>query len=351
MAFDETSIIFRVGGALAAGAAETATPVPRSECLGLIADHVRPSPPPDSGLLIFADGQRLPGRAELDDGQLVWVHEKFGAVSIDLEKVQSIAFEPGRIATVAGAEDVVVLLNGDRLEGVVASLGTTVMLERGTGAIRSNVSIPLERIATLSLVTPPRPASGSRLWLANGSVLDVTVKPGGDSFLLFEISTLQTSDRSRSVPMNEVRGISFGTPFGSQGITPLASITPTTVSGPAERYLVPWPALDDPAAPLGLAAIALSGPAMVTYPVPVGVRFSTVARLAREALEWGDVELVVRDGAVERWRGVLNAGAAVHEIVLDLEGTSLTLELLEGRHGPVQDLVVLERAILAPRSK
>lgn len=344
VAFDETSILFREGAALPAGAAESATPVPRAECLGLIADHVRSSPPSDSGLLVFADGQRLPGRAELDDGQLVWVHEKFGAVSIDLEEVQSIAFEPGRIAPRPGAEDVVVLLNGDRLEGIVASLGTAIVLERGAGATRSEVAIPLERVATLSLVTPPRQAVGPRLWLANGSVIDVSVKPGGDSILQFEIATLRTSSRNRSVPMGEVRGISFGT----GAITPLASIEPTLVSGPPERYRVPAPAVDDPAAPLGLAAIALSGPMSVSYTVPAGVRLSAVARLPREALEWGDVELVVRDGAVERWRGVLNALAPMHEILVELEGRSLTLELLEGRHGPVQDVVLLERAILAP---
>ncbi len=320
--------------------------IPRSMSLGILNRDAVTTTVSGLGLLVLADGQRLPGRAELSDGKLVWMHDKFGPIPIELERMQSLVLDSTATAPAVGAEDVVLLGNGDRIEGVIVSIGSEVSIERGREPNLSRTEVPLERVAALSLVNPSRSGGATRLWMGNGTVVDVDqVTYQADSVLRFRTIALAPKAKEFGLPFAEVRGLGMS----ESRLIPFASLAPTSVSGPIERYAVPAPQPDEVAAPLGLSDVRFSGPATIEYTLPAAaLRFSAVLRLARSAMAWGDVDVVIRDGDAERWRGTLNAAQPTRKILIPMTSTALTIELLEGRHGPVQDQVIFERAMLAP---
>ena len=59
-----------------------------------------------------------------------------------------------------------------------------------------------------------------------------------------------------------------------------------------------------------------------------------------------DCELVIRDDRAELFRVRLNAENPAASIGITVHGTRLTIELTEGLTGPIQDHVVLSRAML-----
>jgi hypothetical protein len=71
-----------------------------------------------------------------------------------------------------------------------------------------------------------------------------------------------------------------------------------------------------------------------------------VAELPIEARAWGDCELVIRDGDRVVFTSRLNAGHPRADIGVALAGPVLTVEITEGAAGPIQDHVVLTRALL-----
>ncbi len=64
------------------------------------------------------------------------------------------------------------------------------------------------------------------------------------------------------------------------------------------------------------------------------------------ARPWGDCELVIRGGDSELWRVRRNAERPTASIGVTVRGSSMTVELTEGANGPIQDRVVLRRAML-----
>jgi hypothetical protein len=103
----------------------------------------------------------------------------------------------------------------------------------------------------------------------------------------------------------------------------------------------------EPDAPVGLSPIELRGPVVVRYSLPSGaIRFAAQAVLPDSARQWGDLELIVRSDDAEVFRMRLNAESPAGEINVALTGRELTLELTAGAHGPIQDQVILNRAMI-----
>ena len=96
-----------------------------------------------------------------------------------------------------------------------------------------------------------------------------------------------------------------------------------------------------------LKRIEYRGPLVVRYALPANCR-----RLAAEATlpecdrVWGDYELIVRDDDEEVHRVRLNAEHPTDAINVPLSGSELTIELTRGANGPIQDLLILSRAML-----
>jgi hypothetical protein len=100
-------------------------------------------------------------------------------------------------------------------------------------------------------------------------------------------------------------------------------------------------------APLGPGAIEFRGPLAVRYDLPAGCRrFAAEAMLPRSGRGWGDFELVLRCGDEEVYRQRINGNQPTDAINVPIAGRSLTIELTEGDHGPIQDRLVLRRALL-----
>ena len=127
----------------------------------------------------------------------------------------------------------------------------------------------------------------------------------------------------------------------------LADLRTVAVEGPPTRYRVPAPEISGTAAPLGLAPIRISGPVEVRWRLPEGAqRFAAEAVLPADALAFGDYEMVIRDESGEIYRAHLDGGAPAASINVGISGRELTIELTEGARGPVQDALVLHRAMV-----
>ena len=129
-------------------------------------------------------------------------------------------------------------------------------------------------------------------------------------------------------------------------MVPLARLTPISVETSATRFHVPAPRQLEQQAPLGLGRIEYRGPLVVRYALPAKCRrFSAEAHVPRSAGVWGDLELVIRDDDHEVFRSRLDATTPTAEINVPLSGSELTIELEQGEHGPIQDRLVVSRAM------
>ncbi|MCA9283993.1 MAG: hypothetical protein KDA22_02170 [Phycisphaerales bacterium] len=326
--------------------------MPLASCIAVSVENPLPIVSPDAGVMELADGQVFPGRIGLNNGRLTWRHALVGETPIDIERLRSLQLLAGVKVPVARDADVVVLANGDRVEGVVTSLGTAIEVEPLTGGVAGQkpepIAIPLERVAALSLVTPQVRLAGAVVWFADGTVIEAeSPRLGDDGLVRLRPAFVDAGGAgSLSVPMEQVSGIVFR----AEAIQPLADLDPVSVEGPVERFRVPAPRADDRGpASFGVSPIWMSGPIVVRYVLPEpGMRFLARAVLPRKDRGWGDLEIVVRDGARELLRSRLDAQHPAVAIDLPISGTDLTIELLEGRNGPVQDTVLLLRPLLIP---
>lgn len=330
--------------------------VPLDQCVALVAEHTAKAAP-HVGLVRLADGQRFPGEAlsgaRAADDVLVWNHRGLGRMEIPLERIESVVFVQGaatpRIAP-AGASDVLLLANGDRLEGFVLALGDPISMEvpGGDGPPGSvhTIGIPLDRAAAVSMVTPGQRSTGRRLWLTDGTVVDVMGLMLGDDGLVRLVGLPFGAEREPdALPLAAVAAVLFR----PQGLTAFADLTPTQIKGPPMRYVVPSPSALDDFAPLGLLRVEFRGPLLVRYELPISpVYLSAEARLPIAAKMWGDCVPLIRDDDNEVFRARLNADQPSTSIGITLRGAALTIEITEAAHGPIQDHVVLHRAMLLP---
>jgi hypothetical protein len=322
-------------------------PVPLADCLALM-HGIATTPVAGAGELRLADGQRLPGlpatSAPASGDMLVWTHPWLGRVDVPLDRVAAATFRPNVPLPTTGEADVVRLGNGDRLEGFITSLDRGITIEvEGNGPIRE-AQIPFERVAALALITPPQPARGQRVWFRDGTVLEVKrLEIGDDGWV--RVTTLWASDQVDPVRvrLSDIVGVLFD----PDALVPLGSLTPSGVEGTAVRYELPAPKSLDEGAPLGLGGVEYRGPYVVRYALPSGARrFAADAMLPPMARTWGDVELIVRDDDNEVFRARLSGEHPMATINVALRGSELTIELDQGANGPIQDRVLLQRAVL-----
>jgi hypothetical protein len=138
-----------------------------------------------------------------------------------------------------------------------------------------------------------------------------------------------------------------GVQFDARGLIPFAAITPSSVEGPPTRYVVPAPTVLDEFAPLGLGRVEFRGPVSVQYQLPPGAAYlSAEAALPAGSRSWGDCELVIREDDRQIFSARLNHDRPTAVIGVPLEGARLTVQVTEGSGGPVQDQVVLLRALV-----
>src|SRR5204862_3966505 len=157
-----------------------------------------------------------------------------------------------------GSDDTVVLANGDRINGFVDSIGTTVVIRpKGEGA---DTEIPLERTRCILLSNRTAPAAGSLLWLTEGSVVALEGPPESDGQTL--TSRLRQTGAVFSVPLSAVSALALD----AHQVRPLGALKPASFTpAPERRWSRPPRALDAQSAPLGAADIEIPGPMSVEW--------------------------------------------------------------------------------------
>lgn len=306
---------------------------------------------PQRGWLRLADGQRFPGEAlsggRASDDVIVWNQSSWlGRMEVPLDQLESVSFVPGAAIPAPGDADVLALANGDRLQGFVTALGDPVEIEvfDGEPGDVHRIELPLGRVSAVRMVTPPQTPRGRRMWLIDGTVVDADeIMLGDDGFFRIEGIDYVAEDLPKRIELVAVAAVLFD----QQGLVPFASLTPRRVAGPESRYVVPEPAILDEIAPLGLKRVELRGPLTARYVLPQGATYLTAeAEMSPTARAWGDCDLIISDDGREIFSTRLNAASLRAAIAVPLHGSTLTIEITEGAAGPIQDQVILKRAMI-----
>jgi len=319
--------------------------VSRRRCVALMNTDVLIIPR-RQGWLQLADGQRFPGQAlsaaRMND-VLVWIQSSWlGRMEVPLENISSALFQSSATVPPQGDADVLLLANGDLVDGFITSLGDPISLEL-TNALPTAIDLPLGRVHAVRMVTPPQKPTGPRLWLLDGTVVEARqVLLGDDGFYRLE-GVPFTEEESYRVALNGVAAVLFD----PDALVPFADLTPRRVEGPPTRYVVPAPRTLDDHAPLGLSPLEFRGPITVHYVLPAGATyFAAEAQLPALSRAWGDCDLIIRDDDRTVFTTRLNAETPTATIGVRLSGSTLTVEVTEGAAGPIHDRVVLLRCLI-----
>jgi len=309
------------------------------------------------GRLELADGQRYPGRpitdAEHKTDVLAWRHPLLGRLEFKLDEIRSLVM-PGerqssndRTASVQpDLADVVVLKNGDELSGFIISIHDPLSIELlgddGNGGGRV-LELPLDRVSSVSMISPNQSTPGMRIWLSDGTVLaarSLALPNRGEAEV---IGRWNGGSQTVSIPRESIAAVLTD----AERIVPLSVIAPTRVVGPPTRYRIEAPAVIDDSPLLDVSRIEYRGPVTVHYRLPNGaVRLAADAVLPRESRAWGDFDLLIRvDGGIAH-KQTMNAGHPSTSINIEVSGSELTIELHEGKSGPVQNHLILTNAML-----
>lgn len=300
-----------------------------------------------TGRLELVDGQVLPGRPEpgpQDRESLGWRHARLGVVGVPLDSIRRLVLKP-EAATVVNAErdDVIVLINGDQVRGIVDEV------RFGSGEVSIDAAgrrstIALDRVVQVAFANPGQAPAGARLWLRDRSVVGVRALSFKDGELA---CTPVLGAAALKIPLGEVSACAMA----SERLAPLSSLPPTRVQGEGGRVWTSPPAVGDATtAPLGAADIELPGPMSVSWELPASaalVGFS--AELPPSARALGECTLVGLVNGVEAVREPLSAGRPRVGVVIPVGGPSpamLTLRVESGKGGPIQNRVLLRGAMV-----
>jgi hypothetical protein len=319
-----------------------------------IQEPTPPPPPAPKGRLELTDGQVLPGTltAGANGDSISWRSTLWGPMEVPLDVVAAVVIQPDRFDAamrgISPTQDAVLLANGDRLEGFVASLGSEVKLEQGDKL----TNIPLARVDGVRLANPVRPAPGAWVWTADtaAAVSQITLTPGGTYTIAGRIPGA-SSQPTATASAEEVLGVCFDAGV----LRPLAELPMT--AGPlrdtsARRWTSP-PVVTPGLTPLGAADIELPGPMRVEWTLPPNAtRFSATLELPPSARLWGDCEAVIESvgpsgNTAPLAREPLNQGRPVAHVNTPLNGAArLRITIDPGPSGPIQDRVVVRRGLV-----
>lgn len=167
------------------------------------------------------DGQCVRGGFVVDEDRLGWRSELLGVLQMDLERTWMIG-SPVAVIRNSAASDQLFMVNGDRVEGFI----TTFDADKGIGMERKRVAgaepevswHPFGSVTLVQLSGREEQGSGWRIWLRDGSIVDVAGWSRDRAVLRLDSPRLPGAARGISLPWSTVRGIR--PPEG--GVRPLA---------------------------------------------------------------------------------------------------------------------------------
>ncbi|QQS08578.1 MAG: hypothetical protein IPK69_11385 [Phycisphaerales bacterium] len=323
--------------------ATSATQPEDSEWIQVGRDRIAPS-----GWIELTDGQHLPGRLEVANSKpetVSWRHPSLGVSSWSLESVSILAMQSDVLAKDVpppSAGDVVLLTNGDRLEGFVASIGEMLTMDVGGQPLE----IPATRVRVVRLANPGMPAKGTRLRLDDGTIVACTINAYDAGTLTI---TTAGSAEPKEISLREVVSVNLA----SERLVPLARHS-GSMTGPVSRFWIPPMRVErDRAAPLGAADIHISGPGTASWLIPdATTRTSMIIELAPTSREYGDMTVRVLIDSREVASHHLTPESPRAEVQADLgesgnaKDRTFSITIEPGKAGPIQNEILVRRALL-----
>lgn len=305
------------------------------------------------GFIETASGARYPGSvaptAPTGDS-VAWQHPVLGRVELSLDAITRLVM-PGAavdgppVRTVEGADELR-LANGDVLTGFILAIGPTTSVETDSGTI---VDLPIDRVAAALLANPPKPMSGTMVWLDDGSTFPAEALTATDSAGMR--MTLAGGETVEYDPQT-LRAIAFQ----AAGILPLSDLQPDEQLPRGDRvFAEPIRTIRHPddlafsAGPvLNALDIDLPGPMQVSWTLPPGVlRFAGTAALADVSGGWGDCEFFIEIDGERAFSTRLHEGQPIAAFNIEVQGAlKLSVTVDPGNYGPVRDRVFLHRPLL-----
>ncbi|MEM9064484.1 MAG: hypothetical protein AAGB51_03225 [Planctomycetota bacterium] len=326
---------------------------------------VRPEPE-GAWLIELTDGQRLFGAPGEGDGRpdaVAWESRLVGMTYIDLDRIDRIerlgTFGQGNPAE-AGSDDLVVLTNGDVVQGFLLAFGPDGTELDAGGA---ELVLPLERVASVDLATPESGPSGVVLRLADGSVVAAqSLSPSSAAGVApgLEVSAAPFGTVSESVsneadPFRAALADIRSVVFDAAALRPLSSVEPEQESPVGDRrWTPPMDTVGADTSPIGAGDLVIPGPMEIRWRLPEDAsRIAFDAELANVG-PWAACDLVVllADGpetVTELARLELSEQTPRGRINEELGGAGLrrlVIRLEPGRFGPIRDRVILRRPLL-----
>ena len=294
-----------------------------------------------TGRLWLTDGSHYSTKPLFRRGNLIWKNEMIGQIEAPLDQI--IAFNRSSITFPDSSQndDLVVLENGDQIEGLVDRIDEKLFIEQVDGSMDG---IPLERVDSFALINDRTPDTGARLWSVGGD------KIAFDSFRYEQGLGLIFDERRIHVPTLPGQVTAFT--YNIERITPLADLPVETSGIPGQlRYHTPAPVNQGGVWPLDASPILISGPIRLEWDLPrSGLGLIASAVLPSECRKYGSVELVISDKSGVLLRQVLTRDEPLCDIRIQIRGRQLTLELHDNGDGPLQDSIRLDQAILLDKS-
>ncbi len=307
-----------------------------------------------TSLIELVDGTRLLGSLEQPaDGaraaETGIAHgTSIGDVSFDLDHLSRIVFDATAETSSIGAgdADVVELANGDRMEGLVASLWPLVVEDASDASKKTELTA--DRVRQIVMSNKRRESGLSRVWLRDGSVVNVSTFVKGEGGVLAGEAHVDGNEGVFRLHTSADRVIALvmsGTKLSALSEIPVSGYRP--LSG---RRWTPGPTVVGGMTGGALGGdIELCGPMSAEWDLASGAaRFSAGVELAAGARALGSCTLIVEWRGKEIARVVLNDMTPSGEIVAALGGGAgkLSLRIEQGDRGPVQNRVVLRQALV-----
>lgn len=321
--------------------------------LALRLDAAGPPEVEPRSMAAFDDGQRMAGEFDVAGDQLRWRNRDLGWTSLDLERLAWIG-PPELMISDPPARDRVTLVNGDRLEGFV-------------NALRADRGIEIERpgskpgeapertwhdlakgVMAIQLVPRGHPAAGWRLWLRDGSVLDVDAWQRVGERAVLTGCHLPGAASPISIPWRSIRAVQDP----RRSVRALASRRWTSEDVPGTPRLAPASA-DAPELPasLEMRPLDLHGPGTFAAEVPKGclvtVRLEAPPELAKDT----DCVAVMMDGDRVVASGVVRGSSAPLQVKDTIQSGRLVVKIEAGPRGAYGSSVRLaDGLVLEPLS-
>lgn len=351
--------------------------------------------PLSSAMLELVDGQRLPGTYQVGPEGAAWDHRWIGVFPIVTDRIASIRFLPSTVIRRPSDSDLVVLSNGDRINGFIEALGTEIVLDAAGSPGASNPGevvdagsddggardpskddsprgssvrrIPVDRVAAVAFAaiesaeTPPL-----LVWTMDGSVVGARElafdDASGWSFSLTDrvlagVRQRSTADNMAADPVGFVCDTGRFVPLATLGRPRIGKPEGAVHHGLADACRIgPMEQVS-----LGLASVELAGPVIAEFrrsdaASVAKVRpfvFSALVRLAEPAPLDAAVEVTVDLGAGAMRRFRLDAATPVERLTIvgaPVGAPQVTITLDDAGNGPIGDRVVFERAVFVQGS-